>query len=119
MHNRPRPTYAHGRRAWVVHLELGRPGSETEAAEMLSAQLGSLDAVVLCTGYNVLTPFDRINVEETNAVLELNLSGAFFALQALAPLVRPRRCHRHRCRRRRPTPGQHTICTTRPPRQDS
>jgi NAD(P)-dependent dehydrogenase (short-subunit alcohol dehydrogenase family) len=26
-------------------------------------------------------------VEEWNAVLEVNLSGAFFALQALAPLV--------------------------------
>ncbi len=44
---------AHGRRAWVVHLELGRPGSATEAAETLSAQLSSLDAVVLCAGYNV------------------------------------------------------------------
>jgi len=46
---------AHGRRAWVVHLELGRPGSATKAAEMLSAQLGGLDAFVLCAGYNVLT----------------------------------------------------------------
>ena len=56
---------------------------------MLSAPLGSLDAFVLYAGYNVPTPFDRINVEEWNAVLEVNLSGAFFALQALAPLVRP------------------------------
>jgi len=56
---------------------------------MLSAPLGSLDAFVLYAGYNVPTPFDRINVEEWNAVLEVNLSGAFFALQALVPLVRP------------------------------
>jgi 3-oxoacyl-[acyl-carrier protein] reductase len=80
---------AHGRRAWVVHLELGRPRSATEAAETLSAQLGSLDAVVLCAGYNVLTPFDRITVRSGMRYWRVNLSGAFFALQALAPLVRP------------------------------
>jgi NAD(P)-dependent dehydrogenase (short-subunit alcohol dehydrogenase family) len=73
---------AHGRRAWVMQLELGRLESATGAAETLSAQVGSLDVVVLCAGYNVITPFGRISVEEWNAVLDVNLSGAFFALQA-------------------------------------
>ena len=80
---------AHGGRAWVVPLELGRPVSATTAAESLSAQVGGLDAVVFCAGHNVVTPFSRITVQEWHAVLEVNLSGAFFALQALAPLVRP------------------------------
>jgi 3-oxoacyl-[acyl-carrier protein] reductase len=59
------------------------------AAEMLSAQVGGLDVVVLCAGHNVVTPFSRITGQEWDKVLEVNLSGAFFALQALAPLVRP------------------------------
>jgi 3-oxoacyl-[acyl-carrier protein] reductase len=80
---------AHRRRAWVVQLELGRPESATTAAEMLSAQVGGLDVVVLCAGHNVVTPFSRITGQEWDKVLEVNLSGAFFALQALAPLVRP------------------------------
>jgi 3-oxoacyl-[acyl-carrier protein] reductase len=71
---------AHGRRAWVVPLELRRPESATEAADALSAQLGRLDAVVLCAGHNVVTPFGRITAEEWNGVLEVNLSGAFFTL---------------------------------------
>jgi 3-oxoacyl-[acyl-carrier protein] reductase len=79
---------AHGRRAWVVPLELRRPQSATEAADSLSAQLGSLDAVVLCAGHNVVTPFGRITAEEWNGVLEVNLSGVFFTLQALAPMIR-------------------------------
>jgi 3-oxoacyl-[acyl-carrier protein] reductase len=78
-----------GGHAWVVPLELGRPESATTAAETLSAQVGGLDAVVFCAGHNVVTPFSRITVQEWSAVLEVNLSGAFFALQALAPLVRP------------------------------
>jgi 3-oxoacyl-[acyl-carrier protein] reductase len=80
----------HGWRAWVVPLELGRHESVTEAADALSAQVGSLDAVVLCAGHNVVTPFGRITAEEWNAVLEVNLSGAFFTLQAVAPMIRRR-----------------------------
>jgi 3-oxoacyl-[acyl-carrier protein] reductase len=78
-----------GRRAWLVPLELGRPESAATAAETLSAQVGGLDVVVLCAGHNVVTPFSQITVQEWQAVLEVNLGGAFFALQALAPLVRP------------------------------
>jgi 3-oxoacyl-[acyl-carrier protein] reductase len=80
---------SHGRRAWLVPLELGRPESAATAAETLSAQVGGLDVVVLCAGHNVVTPFSQITVQEWQAVLEVNLGGAFFALQALAPLVRP------------------------------
>jgi 3-oxoacyl-[acyl-carrier protein] reductase len=79
----------HGRRAWVVPLDLGQPESAATAAESLAAEVGGLDAVVLCAGHNVVTPFDRITVQEWQTVLAVNLSGAFFALQALAPLVRP------------------------------
>ena len=79
----------HGRRAWAVPLELDRPESATTAAEALAAQVGGLDTVVLCAGHNVVTPFGQITVQEWQKVLEVNLSGTFFALQALAPLVRP------------------------------
>ena len=71
-----------------MDLELGVPGSAAEAAETLADQVGGLDVVVLCAGHNVVTPFGRIGVEEWHAVLDANLSGAF-ALQALAPLLRP------------------------------
>ena len=56
--------YLRGRRAWVLPLDLGQPESATRAAEALSAQVGGLDAVVLCAGHNVVTPFDRITAEE-------------------------------------------------------
>jgi 3-oxoacyl-[acyl-carrier protein] reductase len=79
----------HGRRAWVVPLALDRPESATTAAETLTAQVGGLDVVVLSAGHNVVTPLGRITVQEWREVLDVNLGGAFFALQALVPLVRP------------------------------
>jgi 3-oxoacyl-[acyl-carrier protein] reductase len=77
-----------GRRGWNVQLDLRRPESATAAAEALSALVGDLDAVVLCAGSNVITPFSQISIEEWREVLDVNLSGAFFALQAMAPLIR-------------------------------
>src|SRR5438034_862606 len=44
--------------------------------------------VVRCAGHNVVTPLDRITPEEWHAVVEVNLSGAFFALQSVAPQIR-------------------------------
>lgn len=79
---------AHGRTAWVLPLDLTRPESITEAAERVAGEVGGLDAVVLCAGRNVVTPFRLISAHEWNAVLAVNLGGAFLALQALAPLVR-------------------------------
>ncbi|NMH99570.1 SDR family NAD(P)-dependent oxidoreductase [Pseudonocardia acidicola] len=80
---------AHGRRAWLVPLDLARPESVRAAADTLAAAAGDLDVLVLNAGHNVVTPFDRISVEEWREVLEVNLGGAFFTLQALAPRVRP------------------------------
>jgi NAD(P)-dependent dehydrogenase (short-subunit alcohol dehydrogenase family) len=78
--SRPRPTCARTGAA---------PGSCLWSwADTLSAQVGSLDAVMLCAGHNVVTPFGRITVDEWNAVLEVNLGGAFFALLAMAPMIR-------------------------------
>jgi 3-oxoacyl-[acyl-carrier protein] reductase len=106
---------AHGRRAWVVYLELGRPGSATEAAEMLSAQLGSLDVIVLCAGYNVVMPFDLSNVKEWNAVLEVISAAPSSPCRRWRPWSAPA-VPSSPLPASPPTPGHHTICTTRPPR---
>ncbi|WP_214366556.1 SDR family NAD(P)-dependent oxidoreductase [Pseudonocardia sp. H11422] len=80
---------AHGRRAWALPLDLTRPESARAGGTALAAEAGDLDVLVLNAGYNVVTPFERISVDEWREVLETNLSGAFFTLQALAPRVRP------------------------------
>lgn len=78
-----------GRRAWVAQLDLTDLHAVPAAARALATETGGLDVVVLSAGRNIVTPIDAISPEEWTQVLDVNLGGAFFALQALAPAVRP------------------------------
>lgn len=80
---------SHGRRAWIARLDLSTPEQAAAGAGALVADLDGLDILVLCAGRNVVTPYGRISADEWSVVLSANLTGAFFALQALAPAIRP------------------------------
>ena len=80
---------SHGRRAWVAPLDLGAPELASRDALALVSTVGELDVLVLCAGHNVVTPYRQISAEEWGAVLNANLTGAFFALQAMTPAIRP------------------------------
>jgi NAD(P)-dependent dehydrogenase (short-subunit alcohol dehydrogenase family) len=77
-----------GRRAWVAALDLGDVEGVAPRARALAEEVGGLDVVVLCAGRNIVTPVPEISPQEWGTVLDVNLGGAFFALQALAPSVR-------------------------------
>ncbi len=78
----------HGGRAWVAPLDLSTSESAARDAHALVSELGGLDILILCAGYNVVTPYDQITAAEWAAVLNANLTGAFFALQAMTPAMR-------------------------------
>jgi 3-oxoacyl-[acyl-carrier protein] reductase len=78
-----------GRRAWVAELDLADVAAVGAAAKALADEIGGVDIVVLSAGRNIVTPIAEISPEEWGTVLDVNLGGAFFALQALAPAVRP------------------------------
>jgi 3-oxoacyl-[acyl-carrier protein] reductase len=79
---------SHGRRAWVAPVDLSSPGLAARDARALVSELGALDVLVLCAGHNVVTPPDQITADEWDAVLNANLTGAFFALQSMVPAIR-------------------------------
>jgi len=79
----------HGRRAWVSPLDLSAPESAIRDALALVSSVRELDVLVLSAGHNVVTPYSQIGVEEWGSVLNANLTGAFFALQAMTPAIRP------------------------------
>jgi NAD(P)-dependent dehydrogenase (short-subunit alcohol dehydrogenase family) len=79
----------HGRAAWVAPLDLSTAEQAGHDARALIATLGGLDVLVLCAGHNIVTPYGDISPDEWIAVLNANLTGAFFALQAITPAVRP------------------------------
>jgi 3-oxoacyl-[acyl-carrier protein] reductase len=75
------------RRAWVIQMDAGDPRSVAGAVERLGARLDRLDVVIACAGRNIVTPWREITPDEWNEVLAVNLSGAFFLIQACVPLM--------------------------------
>jgi 3-oxoacyl-[acyl-carrier protein] reductase len=77
-----------GRQARLVPMDLGNPQGVAQVAKTLGEEGLPLDILVLCAGMNVVTPFQAITPAEWDQVLSVNLSGAFYAMQAFAPLLR-------------------------------
>lgn len=83
-----RSVEAKGRRAWLSQMDISNPGSVTAAVEQLKTTISRLDILILCAGQNIITPWKEITSDEWNQVIGVNLSGAFYVLQALTPLMR-------------------------------
>jgi 3-oxoacyl-[acyl-carrier protein] reductase len=80
---------AAGRRCWLCKFDLRQPKAAAEAAIRVKGEVGDLDIVILCAGQNIVTPYERITPQEWEQVIEVNLSGGFYALQTFSPMVRP------------------------------
>lgn len=78
-----------GRLAWLCSIDLSNPASVRIGIASLQQEIDNLkiDAMVLCAGHNIVTPFERLSAEEWNAVININLNGPFYLLSAAAPLL--------------------------------
>jgi NAD(P)-dependent dehydrogenase (short-subunit alcohol dehydrogenase family) len=56
-------------------------------AERVKAELGSIDALFVNAGIAPLTPFESTTEEAYDQVFTINVKGAFFTVQKLAPLL--------------------------------
>jgi len=79
---------AHGRRAWLMPMNVGDPEAITAAFEGLKGKVDGIDTLIVSAGTNVITPLDQVSPSEWDHVLGVNLSGAFFVAQAALPLLR-------------------------------
>jgi 3-oxoacyl-[acyl-carrier protein] reductase len=75
------------RQAWLSQMDIHHPQSVTAAVEQLKTAVSHLDILILCAGQNVITPWKEITPDEWNQVIGVNLSGTFYVLQALVPLM--------------------------------
>ena len=78
----------HGRRAWLCQMDNGNPESVSRAIAGLRRDVGGLDVLILCAGHNIISPLPQITPDEWNAVINVNLNGPFYVLQACIPLLR-------------------------------
>ena len=74
-----------GRKAWLLPMDLAKPEKVKAEIGKLPAEIEGLDGLVLCAGLSLHTAFEEITSEEWKRVLDINLTGTFFVLQALTP----------------------------------
>ncbi len=79
---------AAGRRAWLCCFDIADAAAVEAAVRAAGAQTGGFDALILCAGHNLITPLADITPEEWNAVVGVNLNGAFYTLRAAIPFLR-------------------------------
>jgi len=80
---------ASGARAWCVALDMSDASDVQRAvADVASLTGGTLDVAVLNAGQNILTPLETLEPDEWDAVVRTNLSGTFYLLRAVRPLLR-------------------------------
>jgi len=77
-----------GRRAWLCQMDVSSPESVFESVQRLRDTVKELDILLLCAGQNAVTPFEKLTSDEWNRIITINLSGAFYVLQALIPHLR-------------------------------
>jgi 3-oxoacyl-[acyl-carrier protein] reductase len=79
---------ANGQNAWLCRMDVSDPACVKAGVHSLPPEIHGLDALVLCAGFSLHTAFTEITPEEWQRVLDVNLSGAFYVLQACTPLLR-------------------------------
>ena len=62
--------------------------SLADLAEAARERLGTVDVLINAAGHFPQTPFEKISGEEWRRVVEVNLSGTFYTVQALLPLIK-------------------------------
>lgn len=73
---------AHGRRAVALQADVSVEDEAVGLVEAAEAELGPLDAVVLNAGITRDGLFMRLSAEDWRAVIDTNLTGAFFVSRA-------------------------------------
>lgn len=80
---------AAGGRSWCVSLDMSDAADVQRAvAEVAALTDGILDIAVLNAGQNIVTPFQSLEPDEWDAVVRTNLSGTFYLLRAIRPLLK-------------------------------
>jgi NAD(P)-dependent dehydrogenase (short-subunit alcohol dehydrogenase family) len=77
-----------GRRAAAFQADLTNPDSCTSVVEQTAQTLGRLDVLVAMASVYVATPFDKLNLEEWDRTINVDLRSTFLCAIAAVPHMR-------------------------------
>ena len=78
-----------GENAVTVRGDVSVPVDLDALAERVAVESGAVDALFVNAGIATLTPFGSTTEREYDELFDVNVKGAFFTVQKLAPLLRP------------------------------
>ena len=76
------------RQAWLLAMDVADPASVAAAVASLNGLVTGIDLAILCAGRNEVTPLTELAVEEWDEVIRVNLSGTFYVLKAILPMLK-------------------------------
>ncbi len=79
---------AQGRRATVLQADLAQPDSAAVLVDAAVAALGRLDILINMASVYIQRPFDELTAADWNAVIDVDLRGAFLCARAAVPHMR-------------------------------
>jgi 3-oxoacyl-[acyl-carrier protein] reductase len=77
-----------GRQGWLCQMNVSDADNVSHVIGQLRDVIEGLDVLILCAGYNIIQPFDQIAAADWDKVIDINLNGPFYVLQACTPLFR-------------------------------
>lgn len=77
-----------GSRPLARATDVRRQEEVDDLVQWVAEEAGGLDCLVINAGLGVFGPVDGISGDDWRRVIETNLSGAFYALRAAAPIMR-------------------------------
>lgn len=76
-----------GGKSWTCKLDLENSERVANSIAQLANVVPKIDIVVLNAGFNIVTPFEQVTFEEWDKVINVNLSGTFYVLKSVLPLL--------------------------------
>ena len=74
--------------ARYVHLDVTEPADWDAAVAVALAEFGRLDVLVNNAGVAVAAPVDQITASDWHHVVDVNLNGVFYGIQAVIPAMK-------------------------------
>lgn len=71
------------RKVWLVRLDISNENEVGIAAEEIRDVASRIDILIVNAGYNIITPFSSLHNDEWDQIININLNGSFYVINAL------------------------------------
>jgi len=71
------------RKVWLVKMDISNDNEVGIAAEEIRSIVSGIDILIVNAGYNIITPFNKLSNDEWNHIININLNGSFYVINAM------------------------------------